>query len=269
MEIDSDETDTEPEPELHRDPSIPAAPVCPPPGSPPLSELSSEALIAKLQTNQSSLESWMMAANRLQTRYEDFQRQMLAIKTNLKTQEKATRTAVAQRDRAIADKERIITEKDDVVEQLTIALASLKAGNSEMHALVVENSDLKTQVSVLGKKLEAAEKEAGFAREQYQNASNAAFAIRKEMDEMQGANEHLKRLADERVVALQKGRQDEAIRMRDEMIGDLESKLKERDERIKRLEMMPVAPTPRRGVVGTRSGSVPRSVASRHSSPRV
>jgi chromosome segregation ATPase len=219
-----------------------------------------------LKQRNEDLKAWMASQARLQSRFEELQQVLRDRKSEIKAHERTAKIADARRDRALADVEKLQAQKAALNEQIQDTLALLKAGNPEMSALAAENKELKRQLESANNKIAAAEKEAGFVREQYQNASQAVFEVRRECQELQKENEALKRQADVRVVALRQIATKDAIKARDQEIEELKMRIKEKDERCARLAV-------REGTYGLKRGSVPRRIGSpaqsRGSSPSV
>jgi predicted nucleic acid-binding Zn-ribbon protein len=266
MELDDDnETESEPDPELAYVFARPVAPILDAEDQ-PLEELSHAELLAMLKERNEELKNWMASQARLQTRFEELQQVLRDRKSEIKAHERTANNAVARRDRALADVEKLQAQKAALNSQIQDTLQLLKAGNPEMSALVAENKELKTQLEAAKNKIAAAEKEAGFVREQYQNASKAVLDVRRECEELQRENTVLKRKADERVVTLRQMANEDAIKVRDQQIEELKISIREKDERCARLAV-------REGTYGLKRGSVPRRIGSpaqsRGSSPSV
>jgi chromosome segregation ATPase len=215
-----------------------------------------------LKHNNEALKSWMESADRLQSRYEELRKAMHDIKATIKTHERTEKAAATSRDRAFADAEKLRTQNAELSSQLTATLALLRDEKPNIESLWSENTELKKKLVNANNKIEAMEKETAFAREQYQSASTATYEMRRDMEELKISNAHLQRLADERVVKVQKERQ----MARDLKIEELAGQLKEREDRIQKLEHREVP------MQGTKR-SVPRRVGSpaqsRGSSPNL
>jgi chromosome segregation ATPase len=219
-----------------------------------------------LKHNNEALKSWMESADRLQSRYEELRKAMHDIKATIKTHERTEKAAATSRDRAFADAEKLRTQNAELSSQLTATLALLRDEKPNIESLWSENTELKKKLVNANNKIEAMEKETAFAREQYQSASTATYEMRRDMEELKISNAHLQRLADERVVKVQKERQMAAVEARDLKIEELAGQLKEREDRIQKLEH-------REGPMQGMKRSVPRRVGSpaqsRGSSPNL
>lgn len=200
-----------------------------------------------------ALSSWMESAARLQTRFEET-RQLLRDKNAVITKaERLEKQALAARDRALAEMEKLKIQNTELRQQLEAAGAP-GSSHQELVRLFFENTELKKKLDHANNKVQASERDAGFAREQYQFASTATYEMRKELDGVQAANTELQRKADARAIKLREMAMANAATARDAEIEELNIRLKEREDRIARLEQ--------REVYGLKRGSVPRRVGS-------
>ena len=156
--------------------------------------------------------------------------------------------------RSRAANEKLTAQNKELNTKLASMLRQLGDDKPEAARLVTENAELKKRLLSAKTMAESTEREAAFAREQYQAASTATYEMRKEVNGLRASNEELQRRADERVVKLRELRNDTAVAQRDARISELRMMLKERDDRIQRLEAREAMPAK-------------RSVARRVSSP--
>ncbi|KAF8540320.1 hypothetical protein BDD12DRAFT_880582 [Trichophaea hybrida] len=263
MDVDDNETESDTDPELgaHAQPLQPIIPE-----EPLLEEMSRDELLKMFKHNNETLKTWMESANRLQSRYEDLRKAIHDVKSTLTTTSRAEKLAITTRDNALADLEKIRAKNLELASELTTTLNLLRDEKPDIASLWSENAELKKKIQQANTKIEATEKQTAFALEQYQIASAATYEIRKEVEELRINNERLQRLADERVVKVQKEWQMAAMEARDIKIEELTGRLKEREERIQKLEM-------REGVMQGVKRNVQRRVGSpaqsRGSSPNL
>ncbi|KAI5816970.1 class II histone deacetylase complex subunits 2 and 3-domain-containing protein [Pyronema omphalodes] len=256
--MDLDATDTESEPDIYRHRPKVSTPILrsldsiPPEKQTPAQLLSSyKLLLSEIQNLQAVHAQYKTWGSRLQSAYESQRSEIAALKSELSKLKSESEGAKNQGKR---DRESNTVLRGEI-NQLNATLRDTEP------VLSKEVQDLKKKLN----NLKGMEKEAEFAREQYQNCSAAAAEMKRDLDKLTTENEDLKRKADFRVVELQKLSNERAIEMWQEEKQKLKEKLKEREDRIQRLENREASVVKRS--VGRRVGSP--AYGSRGNSPAI
>lgn len=256
--MDLDATDTESEPDIFRNRPKAATPVIrpldsiPPEKQTPAELLSSyKLLITQTQTIEAVHAQYKSWGSRLQSAYESQRSEIASLKAELTKLKTETEGVMNQGKR---DRETNTVLRGEI-NQLTVTLRDAEP------VLSKEVQDLKKKLN----NLKGMEKEAEFAREQYQNRSAAAAEMMRELDRLSTENEELKRRADFRVVELRKLGEERATEMWEEEKRKLKEMIKEREDRIQRLENREASVVKRS--VGRRVGSP--AYGSRGNSPAI
>jgi chromosome segregation ATPase len=215
----------------------------------------------------------MVSSDRHAKINETLRQDVAKLKAEIRNLEKTAEKVAVHKDRLVADGRKMECKHADLKAELAKALESLNSNDltSTHGKLLSENMELKKKVDHLQHKVESTERDAQFAREQYQTASNSIYEVRQENEELQSRCETLKRKADDNIVTLRQMNHHFGVSRRDDEIEQLKVQLKESEERVRRLELEK-ANTSRKGVLGTRSMSVPKRgspAQSRASSPNV
>jgi len=234
---------------------------------------SRDQLLSPAHQQEDRLRSYMVSEDRHAKSNETLRQDIAKLKAEIRRLEKTVDKADAENNRLIADKRKMESKHADLKAQLAKALESLNSDDltSTHGKLLSENMELKKKVEHFQHKVESTERDAQFAREQYQTASNSIYEVRQENEELLSTCETLKRKADDNIATLRRMNYDFGVSRRDDEMERLKAQLKESEERVGRLELEK-ANTFRKGVLGTRSMSVPKRgspAQSRASSPNV
>lgn len=255
---------------------VQARPIAPAPDPDDFESLSHSQLIARLRKALNQVDEWKIASNHQANLVDKYRLDNHVLTTSNAALKTELITAKSQRDRALADAERYKAENTTLKEELAALRNDMSSSSNPVIArlstLSNSVSTLTTDLTQTRARLVSTEKDAQFAREQYQAASNANFSTRREIEEMQSEMEVLKRKADMKHVKLVEAQNDREVRelRKDNEImkgtvaeckrGWEREKVKvgELEERIRNGGSRGVG---LRGVAaGTRSGSVPRGV---------
>jgi hypothetical protein len=254
--MDLDATDTESEPDIFRHrpkvstPIIRSLDSIPPEKQTPAELLSAyKILLSETQTLQAVHAQYKSWGSRLQSAYESQRSEIASLKAELS---KMKTEIEGVRNQGKRDRETNTVLRGEI-NQLNATLRDAEP------VLSKEVQDLKKKLN----NLKGMEKEAEFAREQYQNRSAAAAEMKRDLDRLSTENEYLKRRADFRVV--EKLGQERATEMWEEERRKLKEMIKEREDRIQRLENREASVVKRS--VGRRVGSP--AYGSRGNSPAI
>lgn len=233
---------------------------------------SKEELIKRLKSTTKTLNDFIASTSRLTERHEDLRGTIAFHKGSLAAQATELNNKQTLLARSKADKQKLVEQLKQSNIRLEESRAALKNGTPDQ----AKYADAITRCETLQKSLDEAtrkneekEHELNFTRTQYQQASNATYSLRKEVEQLESLNEELTRKANGRVVELQELRIKEKEMKGGKEKEVLEGKVRERDARIQKLEEEKKARLSA-GRLGTRMGSVPRRnspAASRASSP--
>jgi hypothetical protein len=233
-----------------------------------------ETLLLMLKGSIKTMESWIASTGRLQLRYETLRQTSSALQAQIEHQENKLRQSIFRRDRTLSEVADMRVQNTELKSQLEQAHDLLNSSPSSSKAVSIlhNNKELEKLVESLQSKINSSEKELEFIRVQYQNASSATLEMRREMMELHQNQVALQRKADDRVLRLHQLRIDNEVAARDSRVEQLEIMIREREERISKLEQERIS-NPKRGIWGSgRSVSLPRrgsDVPSRANSPNV
>lgn len=190
----------------------------------------------------------MDSTGRLQVRHEELRRTLLEVKKGLRDSQKAQEGVETRRERMLNELTRVKTEKAQLWTDLEQARKRLLAGppqTAQLEHLRAENEKLKGR-----------QRDFDFLRDQYQQASNGAFELRSDNDKLRKEISVLEKRSGEVVVKLRHLQLGNQVATRDKLIQNLSLQLKEREERIARLEHERTVSTRSRGSLGMRASSV-------------
>ena len=202
-------------------------------------------MLVEIRKLDEQLKDWALCVDRLQCRYEELRKSVHDAKSVVRTYETALGSANQSKEQLRVANEKLVARNKDLDTRLSSVMQLLGDDKPEAGRLVTENAELKKRLASAKSTAESTEREAAFAREQYQAASAAILEMRREVDGLRASNEELQRRADERVVKLRQLRNDTALAQRDALISGLKTMLKERDDRIQRLEAREAMPAKR------------------------
>ncbi|KAI5838051.1 class II histone deacetylase complex subunits 2 and 3-domain-containing protein [Morchella snyderi] len=221
--------------------------------------VSREQLVAAFRGQAENLQQWMESTGRLQIRHEELKKKLIEARKELKKSQKTQRDAENRKEHMSKELTKARNERNKADEELKEAHARLLAGPPEVAALEqsrAENERLNEKLRSVESKLQARDNEFDFLREQYQGASNGALELKVDNTRLQEENSVLERRGADVVVKLRRMQHDNQIQARDKQIESLTLQLKEREERIARLEHERQVNTRTRGSIGMRASSV-------------
>lgn len=220
---------------------------------------SREDLVCTLKKKMDELRQWMGSTGRLQVRHEELRGAFLEAKKGLQKSQKAQKDAETRKERMSNELMKVKAERIQLQTDLVQARNRLLAGPPEiaqLEQLRAENEKLKERLHSAENNAQTKERDFDFLRDQYQQASNGAFELRGDNDRLRKENSILEKRSDEVVVRLRALQLENQVLTRDKHIENLSLQLKEREERISRLEHERAVNTRSRGSVGMRASSV-------------
>lgn len=201
----------------------------------------------------------MDSTGRLQVRHEELRKTLLEIKKGLKDSQKAQEGVETRRERMLNELTRMKTERAQLWTDLEQARKGLLAGppqTAQLEHLRAENERLREKLRSAENNVQTRERDFDFLRDQYQQASNGAFELRSDNDRLRKEISVLEKRSSEVVVQLRHLQLGNQVATRDKLIQNLSLQLKEREERIARLEHERTVSTRSRGSLGMRASSV-------------
>lgn len=205
------------------------------------------------------LRQWMDSTGRLQVRHEELRRTLLEVKRDLKKSQKTQKDAETRKERILNELTKMKTEKSQLqtdIEQARNSLLAGPPGTAHLEQLRAENEELKEKLRAAENSAQTKERDFDFLRDQYQQASNGAFELQRDNDGLRKEILVLEKRSDEVVVRLRQSQLGNQVKARDKLIESLSLQLKEREERILRLEHERAVNTRSRGSLGMRASSV-------------
>lgn len=190
----------------------------------------------------------------------------------------------ALRDRGIFEKERndaqveakalsvLLESSRSETKDLTDANSGLKQKLSEatesllnsanpdlvkMASLEKERDEANTKITALEKKVSLAQRDTGFANEQYQRAAQAAGELRKETTELKSQVVELARKADDNIVLINQTQSKNEVQELVRLLAEQRSIVRERETELNRVKEQ--LSSTKNGRRETRQSSVPRS----------
>lgn len=176
---------------------------------------------------------------RLQTEVRNVGKTITTTRTDIEKAKRAQKLAEDRRERATNELSKVKAEAARLTADLREARNALMAGPYAIAAaekLRVENEELSEKLRAAEKRAAAKDEDFEFLRNQYQEASAVAGETRKEVEELQKANEYLERRASDNIIKLRQMHVDNQVSARDQEIENLKAQLKQRDDRLSRLE---------------------------------
>lgn len=265
MEVDlSDTTSTDSEPE-----AIEARPVPLRPTTPPLTSLSPADLIARVERAELERDAWQLSCDRTAKLFIDYRLHNHQLLAEQRSHHQTVSALETQLSRTVEQLEIANARNAKLAEELASLRKDMKSGFpplQRLEALSAEVVACKSRLEAYELRCKNSEALGDFFRDHYQDASNANYAKKKEIDELTREIERLRRLADERPIKLRELNNQMVMKAKEMEIVVLKETLKEREKKVERLErerkerewererML-------RGFRGnwtTRSGSVPR-----------
>lgn len=201
----------------------------------------------------------MDSTGRLQVRHEELRRTLLEVKKSLRESQKTQEGLETRKERMLNELMKLKTERAQLWTDLEQARKSLLAGppeTAQLEQLRAENEKLGEKLRSAENSAQARERDFDFLRDQYQQASNGAFELRGDNDKLRKEISVLEKRSDEVVVQLRRLQLGNQVATRDKLIEVLSLQLKEREERIARLEHERAVSTRSRGSLGMRGSSV-------------
>lgn len=201
----------------------------------------------------------MDSTGRLQIRHEELRRTLLEVKKGLRDSQKAQEGVETRRERMLNELTRVKTERAQLWTDLEQARKRLLAGppqTAQLEHLRAENEKLREKLRSAENNVQTRERDFDFLRDQYQQASNGALEFRSDNDRLRKEISVLEKRSGEVVVQLRRLQLGNQVATRDKLIQNLSLQLKEREERIARLEHERTVSTRSRGSLGMRASSV-------------
>jgi chromosome segregation ATPase len=201
----------------------------------------------------------MESTGRLQLRHDELKKNLAEARKELKKSQKTQRDAENRKEHMSKELTKARNERNKADEELKEARARLLAGPPDKAALEqsrAENEKLNEKLRSVEGKLQVRDKEFDFVREKYQEASNGALVLKVDNTRLQEENSVLERRGADVVVQLRRMQHESQVQARDKQIESLSLQLKEREERIARLEHERQVNTRTRGSIGMRASSV-------------
>lgn len=180
------------------------------------------------------MDSWVTSTTRLQNRYAELRESAQDFKTQIKEIEKDKLKAQTKQEKAAANK--IRAENEELKRKLHQSFNSGLPECSQMAEMWKKTQELQESLVKMEAILESSKKETEFVRGQYNDSANAMYEMRRELVEMQSSRGDLEKKADDRIVKLHELRLRNESAARDEKIEELEIRLRERTDRIMKLE---------------------------------
>lgn len=205
------------------------------------------------------LYQWKDSTGRLQTRHEELRKRLVETKKDLKRSQKTQKDSETRKDRMSNELAKVKAERVQLWADLEQARNALLAGppaKAQLEQLRAENEKLKEKLRAVEGSLQARERDFDFVRDQYQQASNGALELKGDNERLRKVNSHLEKRSSEVVVQLRQLQQGNQVQARDKYIENLSLQLREREERIARLEHEKAVSTRSRGSLGMRASSV-------------
>ncbi|KAK9488597.1 class II histone deacetylase complex subunits 2 and 3-domain-containing protein [Lipomyces starkeyi] len=239
-----------------------------------IKKLSEEKLSTEfaLQSKESELAHYKEHHSKLLIKYENADKMMNQLIATNEELEARVKTAERRIERSEAEKTRLREQIAEVKVKLQIAEQTLLSGSAD----VIELQQLRTKVAQLedenkklSDKLHNRTTETEYMRAEYQKASTAAAEAALELKDVHEANEELKRKVNGEIVRLKEMQWDSERAQKDDMIKELNLRIENLENSVKRLQLDRQGT---RGRYGVRSSSVPRrglspATRSRASSP--
>jgi chromosome segregation ATPase len=225
-----------------------------------------------LQSKESELAHYKEHHSKLLIKYENADKMMNQLIATNEELEARVKTAERRIERSEAEKTRLREQIAEVKVKLQIAEQTLLSGSAD----VIELQQLRTKVAQLedenkklSDKLHNRTTETEYMRAEYQKASTAAAEAALELKAVHEANEELKRKVNGEIVRLKEMQWDSERAQKDDMIKELNLRIENLENSVKRLQLDRQGT---RGRYGVRSSSVPRrglspATRSRASSP--
>lgn len=201
----------------------------------------------------------MDSTGRLQVRHEELRKTVLEVKKDLRELQKTQESAEARKERMSNELTRVKTERTQLridLEQARKRLLSGPPKTMQLEQLRAENEELREKLRSAKNSAQVRERDFDFVREQYQQASTGALELRSDNDKLRKEISVLEKRSGEVVVQLRQLQLGNQVATRDKLIENLSLQLKERDERIARLEHERTVSTRSRGSLGMRAASV-------------
>ncbi|RPB12448.1 hypothetical protein P167DRAFT_605614 [Morchella conica CCBAS932] len=224
-----------------------------------IESLSREQLVAAFKRQAEGLQQWMESAGRLQLRHDELKKQLADTRKELRRSQKTQRDAENRKEHTSKELAKVRNERNKADEELKDARARLLAGPPDKAALEqsrAENEKLSEKLRTVECKLQAQNNDFEFLRGQYQEASNGALELNADNTRLQEENSVLERRGADVVVQLRRMQHESQVQARDKQIESLTLQLREREERIARLEHERQVNTRTRGSIGMRASSV-------------
>ncbi|KAK9432674.1 class II histone deacetylase complex subunits 2 and 3-domain-containing protein [Lipomyces doorenjongii] len=239
-----------------------------------IKKLSEEKLSTELalQSKESELAHYKEHHSKLLIKYENADNMMNQLIATNEELEARVKTGERRIERSEAEKARLREMIAEVKVKLQIAEQTLLVGSAD----VIELQQLRTKVAQLedenkklSDKLHNRTTETEYMRAEYQKASTAAAEAALELKAVHEANEELKRKVNGEIVRLKEMQWDSERAQKDDMIKELNLRIENLENSVKRLQLDRQGT---RGRYGVRSSSVPRrglspATRSRASSP--
>lgn len=220
---------------------------------------SREDLALALKKKIDELQQWMDSTGRLQVRHEELRRTLLEVKKGLKDSQKNQEAVEIRRERMSNELTRLKAERAQLWTDLEQARKRLLTGppqTAQLEQLRSENEKHREKLRSAENSAQTRERDFDFLRDQYQQASNGAFELRSDNDKLRKEISVLEKRSSEVVVQLRQLQLGNQVAARDKLIENLSLQLKEREERIARLEHERSVSTRSRGSLGMRASSV-------------
>lgn len=237
-----------------------------------IESLSREELVAALKRQVEEMRQWIASTGRLQNRYGELKKELISARKELKKSHKTQKDAENRKEHMSRELAKARNERAKLDAELKDARESLLAGPPGMVELErsrAEKENLNEKLRTAENKLQVRDREFDFVKDQYHEASTGAKELQEDNTRLKEANSLLERKNADVVVQLRRMQNDSELQARDRQIENLSLQLRERDERIGRLEHERQVNTRTRGSVGMRASSSIRGspIQSRATSP--